>query len=89
MVWLNKFFAGKFVVVFEGPYYEAKSAVTKARRSKLLKAYNEREFRKSVTIPDCLCADGNRQPPEGWSQNARSAGGGRFPARLHAGYELL
>lgn len=54
MMWLNIFFENKFVVVFEGPSYEAKAAVTQARRSTLLQAYNDHEYRKSLTIPDCL-----------------------------------
>ena len=54
MVWLNKFFAGHFVVVFEGPLYHAKAAVTDARRSKLYSAYKQQQFRRSLTIPDCL-----------------------------------
>lgn len=58
---LNTCFTGGFIVVFEGPSYIAKQAVTEARRLHLHETFQDAsKSHKALSVPDCavkLCLE--------------------------------
>ena len=54
MKWLRDLFHAGFVVVFEGPPYQAKAGITSSRRAKHKAAFEASQHRQALSIPDCL-----------------------------------
>ena len=55
MTWFCEFCGGKdrFVVVMEGPPYQAKCDITSTRMTKRKEAHDKGEHRKAAAVPDC------------------------------------
>ena len=54
MKWFRDLFHAGFVVVFEGPPYQAKAGITSSRRAKHKAAFEASQHRQALSIPDCL-----------------------------------